>query len=101
MEVDARGRWSHVRNGGQFGTGAGAAVDEAVEHACAGRFADGGGDSGDGNINVDVSVGVGMIVYIHTLMISEVLMSGNWQTDSCGYEEADAGEDQSARSDGD
>ena len=91
MEVDTGGRWSYRGNHGQFGAGAGAAVDEAVEHACTRRFADGGGDSGDGNVVV--------CLYIHTLMVSEVLMSGNWQTDSGGHEEAETGADQSARSD--
>jgi len=91
MEVDTGGRWSYRGNHGQFGAGTGTAVDEAVEHACARRFADGGGDSGDGHVVV--------ILYIHTLMVNEVLMSGNWHTDSRGLQEGDAGADQSARSD--
>jgi len=75
LEVSAGGGGSDVTNDGEFGSGAGAPVREAVEHAGAGGFADGGGDAGDGCI--------GMLADIHSLMVNEVFLQGNWHSASC------------------
>jgi hypothetical protein len=51
------------------------AVHEAEEHACSRGLANGSRNSGDRS--------VGAMFYIHTLMIDELFMSGNWQTSQC------------------
>jgi hypothetical protein len=72
IEMYARSRRSHAGHLRKFGAGSSMAVHEAVEHTRAGRFADGCGKSGDG--------GIGVERYIHTLMVNEVLMFGNWHS---------------------
>jgi hypothetical protein len=50
------------------------AVHQTVEYANSGRLTDGGRDSGD----------CGVCVFcIHTSIVDELLMSGNWQTAEC------------------
>ena len=67
-EMNAGGGGSDAGDDGQFGGGAGVAIHQAIEHACAGGFADGGGDFGRGN--------VGAVGDIHCLMIDEVWVWG-------------------------
>jgi hypothetical protein len=64
MEMDAGSGRSDFSEHGEFGAGAGAAVHEAVQHAGASRFADGGGDGRGGEIMVFSN--------IHSLMVNEL-----------------------------
>jgi hypothetical protein len=52
IEVHAGGRRGHAGDDGQLSAGARVAFHEAIEHACARRLADGGGDAGDGRVDV-------------------------------------------------
>lgn len=71
LEMNAGSRGTDTGDDRQFGAGAGVTVHQAVEHASAGGFADGGGNGGDGVI--------GMQIYIHSLMVNEVSLNGNEQ----------------------
>lgn len=57
---------------GELSAGAGVAVHQAIEHASASGFADGGGDTRGCNISVGLD--------IHHLMVDEVLIRGNPHT---------------------
>ncbi len=70
LQVHAGGGGRDFSDHREFGAGAGAAVGEAVEHAGAGGFSDGGGDFRDGGIRMDGN--------IHSLMVDEVFLRGNW-----------------------
>jgi hypothetical protein len=50
-------------------------IHQAIEHVSSRWLADSGRNSGD--------CGVSVVLHIHTLMIDEVLLSGNWQTEEC------------------
>ena len=62
-----------IGNDGELGAGAGVAVEERIEHAGAGRLADGGGDGGDRGIDVGAEGARGCI---HTFTVNEVCMRG-------------------------
>lgn len=64
MEVNARRRGTDVRHDREFGAGARPPVEQAVEHAGARGFSDGGGDSRDRAI--------GVLFDIHSLTLNEV-----------------------------
>jgi hypothetical protein len=70
IQVHARSGRTNVRHHRQFGTGSRATIHQAVEHSRPRGFADGRGNSGNRKI--------GMALYIHTLMVNEVLMSRKW-----------------------
>jgi hypothetical protein len=72
LKVDAGGGWGYSGEHGQLGARACATVEQGVEHASAGGFSDGGGNFGGGC--------VGVFLYIHSLMIDEVSLSGNRHT---------------------
>ena len=63
-EMNTGGGGADICDDGEFGGSAGVAIHQAIEHACAGGFADGGGDFGGGD--------VGAAGGIHCLMIDEV-----------------------------
>lgn len=69
LEVNAGGGRADFGEHGQLGAGAGSPIKEAIKHAGAGGFANGGGDGGSGE--------VGVFADIHSLMINESLSRGN------------------------
>ena len=71
LQVHTGGRRRDVGHHGELGARAGPAVEQAVEHARARRLADRRGDGGHRSVS---------LVYIHTLMITESLMRGDWHT---------------------
>jgi hypothetical protein len=70
LQVSTGGGRSDVRNDGQLGAGSGVCVQQAAEHAGAGRLSDGRGNRGDGCV---------VAFDFHSLMVDELLMCHNWQ----------------------
>ena len=64
--MNAGGRWAYFRDHGKLGAGARVTVQQAIEHAGPGGFADRGRNSG--YLRVEM-------LNIHTFMLSEVSMS--------------------------
>jgi hypothetical protein len=70
-EVSACGGRAHLGERGKLGAGAGAAIDQAIEHAGAGWLSDGRGDAGDDHVCVAICC---MALCRHSSMLDEVCL---------------------------
>ena len=78
IQMNAGRRRTHLAHDRQFRAGSGVAIHQAIEHASAGRFADGRGDSRHRGIGIMIGLVIGLAAsYIHALIVDEVFPSGN------------------------